>query len=159
MVVRALAYLLLLLCAACVSAPPLEKIVLLAPFEGRQRDLGYEALYAVRLALAESDTSLHLLAIDSGTAPNAYQAHLRAINQDPAVRFVLLVGDDGDSNKRLDWLERPFHWIQAQEFPPPDFVERYQASAEFAPPASPLAYAAYQATQALIADLLNDVRQ
>jgi hypothetical protein len=45
-----------LLSAACCppgSVKPTVKIGLSAPFEGRDRDLGYEVLYAVRLAVRE----------------------------------------------------------------------------------------------------------
>ena len=43
----------LVLAACCPSVKPTVKIGLSAPFEGRHRDLGYEVLYAVRLAVRE----------------------------------------------------------------------------------------------------------
>ncbi len=43
----------LLLAACCPNVKPTVKIGLSAPFEGRYRDLGYEVLYAVRLAVRE----------------------------------------------------------------------------------------------------------
>jgi hypothetical protein len=48
-----LAALSLLLAACCPNVKPTVKIGLSAPFEGRDRDLGYEVLYAVRLAVRE----------------------------------------------------------------------------------------------------------
>src|SRR5688572_12765648 len=42
--------------AACVpTTQPMIKIGLVAPFEGRYRDVGYEVVYAVRLAVREAN--------------------------------------------------------------------------------------------------------
>ena len=38
---------------ACASVQPVVKIGLVAPFEGAQRELGYDAIYAARLAVRE----------------------------------------------------------------------------------------------------------
>jgi len=43
----------LLLLTACASVRPVVKIGLVAPFEGAQRELGYDAIYAARLAVRE----------------------------------------------------------------------------------------------------------
>src|SRR5437773_8430394 len=48
----------LLLLPACVPVTrPIVKIGLVAPFEGRYRDVGYEVIYAVRLAVREANAS------------------------------------------------------------------------------------------------------
>ncbi len=39
--------------AGCASVDPVVKIGLVAPFEGRQRAIGYDALYSARLAVRE----------------------------------------------------------------------------------------------------------
>ena len=39
--------------SACASTQPVIKIGLVAPFEGRFRAIGYEAVYAARLAIRE----------------------------------------------------------------------------------------------------------
>ena len=52
-----LAACLLTACAFPGSVPPTVKIGLSAPFEGRYRDLGYETLYAVRLAVRERNAA------------------------------------------------------------------------------------------------------
>jgi len=83
--------------SACLPvARPLIKIGLIAPFEGRYRDLGYEVIYAVRLAVREANAaggaggySLALMAYDdSGEADQAIeQAH--KIATDPDVLGVI----------------------------------------------------------------------
>ena len=65
-----------LLAAACspapvIGAPPTVKIGLVAPFEGLHRPLGYEALFAVKLALQEKNEAGGL---------NGYRVELVALN-------------------------------------------------------------------------------
>lgn len=45
--------LILALLCGCASVKPVVKIGLVAPFEGRQRAIGYDAIYAARLAVRE----------------------------------------------------------------------------------------------------------
>lgn len=54
------------------SVKPTVKIGLSAPFEGRYRDLGYEVLYAVRLAVRERNAA--------GGIANGYLVELVALN-------------------------------------------------------------------------------
>ncbi len=63
-----------LLLAGCSfgSVPRTVKIGLSAPFEGLYRDLGYEALYAVRLAVRERN--------ESGGVGGSYRVELVALN-------------------------------------------------------------------------------
>ena len=63
----------LIMCGcAIVKAPITTRVALLAPFEGRYREVGYNALYAARLAFADSSImSIELLAVDDGGTPNA----------------------------------------------------------------------------------------
>lgn len=85
---------LLILLAAC--APRYEtsvKIVLLAPFEGRYREVGYNALYAARLALADAGVShIELLPLDDGGTITTAADRIRGLSYDPAVRAVIGVG-------------------------------------------------------------------
>ncbi len=83
----------LMLISACamVRTPPVAKIALLAPFEGRYREVGYEALYAARLALADAnDPLVELLAVDDGGTQAANRA--RALTTDPQVAVVIALG-------------------------------------------------------------------
>jgi ABC-type branched-subunit amino acid transport system substrate-binding protein len=64
-----------LLIASCSfpgSVKPTVKVGLSAPFEGRHRDLGYEALYAVRLAVGERN--------EQGGVGDSYLVELVALN-------------------------------------------------------------------------------
>lgn len=81
--------LLLLSLSACASVRPVAKIGLIAPFEGLHRQEGYDALAAMRVALAEtnrSGTDLLPLALDSSRGVE------RAVEKalaDPAVAVVI----------------------------------------------------------------------
>jgi len=88
--------------AACLPVTrPVVKIGLVAPFEGRYRDVGYEVIYAVRLAVREANAhagiagySVELLALDDSGDPDMAAAQARKIAADPQV--VGVIGD---------WLE------------------------------------------------------
>lgn len=86
--------LLLLLGAACSQLTiESQRIVLLAPFEGRLRDIGYEALYATRLALSDYKPGhISLLAVDDGG--NRENALMRAQTflQDNSIIGIIVVG-------------------------------------------------------------------
>lgn len=84
-----------LLLAACAvrSTPSIYKIALLAPFEGRYREVGYDALYAARLALAEANApQIELLAVDDGGTTERAADRAQALAQDPAVLTAIVVG-------------------------------------------------------------------
>jgi ABC-type branched-subunit amino acid transport system substrate-binding protein len=68
------------------------KIALVAPFEGRYRDVGYEVIYAVRLAVREANAgggvagySVELLALDDSGDPEMAVAQARKVAADPQV--------------------------------------------------------------------------
>lgn len=82
---------------ACVPVTrPTLKIGLVAPFEGRYRDVGYEVIYATRLAVREANAqggvggySIELIALDdSGQAAQA-QEQARKLAVDPHVVGVI----------------------------------------------------------------------
>lgn len=77
-------------CAVVEVHSPI-RIALLAPFEGRYREVGYEALYAARLAMQASQ-NIELLPIDDGGTTEAAAARARAIAEDPLVRAVVALG-------------------------------------------------------------------
>ena len=52
-------------CTGQTEPPPV--IALFAPFEGRYQEFGYDALYAARLALADQDSVIDLVAYDDGS--------------------------------------------------------------------------------------------
>jgi ABC-type branched-subunit amino acid transport system substrate-binding protein len=91
---------LLLLFASCLLLPaclpgvvrPAVKIGLVAPFEGRYRYVGYDVIYAVRLALREANAaggvggySVELVAFDDGAEPAMAVEQARKLAADPEV--------------------------------------------------------------------------
>lgn len=86
----ALMFALLTACATHTDSPP--RLALIAPFEGRYREIGYNALYAARLALAESGADIELVPLDDGAiyAPD----RARAVQGDPLMLAALLIGED-----------------------------------------------------------------
>lgn len=95
---RGLPYLLLMLVillsgCAVFRGEEVQKIVLLAPFEGRYREIGYDALYASRLAIAERGIqNIDLLAIDDGGSVETALLRANAIRQDSAIKVVITLG-------------------------------------------------------------------
>jgi ABC-type branched-subunit amino acid transport system substrate-binding protein len=71
------------------------RIALLAPFEGRYREIGYNTLYAARLALADSGhTSIELLAVDDGGTSGSAADRAHTLQSDPRVLAVIALGYD-----------------------------------------------------------------
>jgi ABC-type branched-subunit amino acid transport system substrate-binding protein len=75
---------------------PTLKLALVAPFEGRYRDVGYEINFAVRLAIREANQtggvggySIELLALDDSGDPLAAAEQARKVSADPSVIAVL----------------------------------------------------------------------
>jgi ABC-type branched-subunit amino acid transport system substrate-binding protein len=75
---------------------PVVKIALVAPFEGRYRDVGYEVIYAVRLAVREANAgggiaghSIELLALDDSGDADMAAAQARKAAADPQVVGVI----------------------------------------------------------------------
>ncbi|MBW4436054.1 MAG: hypothetical protein KME04_02900 [Pleurocapsa minor GSE-CHR-MK-17-07R] len=83
---------LLLVLPACAGTADAGRIALLAPFEGTYAEIGYNALYAARLALSESTTDLRLLAVDDGGTPEQAHARYRALQQDSSIRAIMVMG-------------------------------------------------------------------
>jgi ABC-type branched-subunit amino acid transport system substrate-binding protein len=84
---------------------PVVKMGLVAPFEGRYRTLGYEVLYAVKLAVRERNAAggvagymVELIALDDGDDPGAssFQVHKFAVDG----RVMGVVGPFSESTVR-----------------------------------------------------------
>lgn len=86
----------LFLAVGCSSArESIQRIALLAPFEGQYREVGYDAYYAVRLAMQERDTELvELLAIDDGGSEISAVDRAKALASDPLVKVALILGNN-----------------------------------------------------------------
>lgn len=86
-------------------SPHIARIALLAPFEGRYREIGYVAFYPAKLALTDMGVShLELLAIDDGGTIQTAQARARALVLDERVKAVLILGYDSADKTVLQAL-------------------------------------------------------
>jgi ABC-type branched-subunit amino acid transport system substrate-binding protein len=88
--------LVILLSACSASTQPVVKIGLVAPFEGRYRPIGYEAIYAARLAIREINAQggingqrVELVALDDRGEPEKAIEAARQLVIDPQVVAVV----------------------------------------------------------------------
>lgn len=89
----ALTLLALALAACAPTITPVKRVVLLAPFEGAVREIGYDMVYPLRLGLADANIGqIQLLSLDSGTASADARAHAEAFAKDPTVLLALVAG-------------------------------------------------------------------
>ena len=92
-----------LLISACATVPTPTRIALLAPFEGRYREVGYNALYAARLALSDANhTGVELLPVDGGGTVKTATDRAHALVADPQVALVLVMGYAATAPDTLD---------------------------------------------------------
>ena len=89
-------YFLLLTLTACASVQPVVKIGLVAPFEGAQRAVGYDAIYAARLAVREVNAAggingyrVALVALDDGGDLLLAKETAVSLTIDPAIVAVI----------------------------------------------------------------------
>ncbi len=69
------------------------RIALLAPFEGRYREVGYNALYAARLALQDAGVNhIELLPIDDGSSAESAADRALGLSRDPLVLAAVTLG-------------------------------------------------------------------
>lgn len=136
---------------AISRTPTRDKIALIAPFEGRDREIGYEALYAARLALVDAGSPYDLLPIDDGGTPFTAVDRARALTHDPAVQAVILAGANTTANEIIGILAAiPTQIITETRPLDPEFAQRYSESAEFAPPPTDFAMWTYDAVFVLL---------
>jgi ABC-type branched-subunit amino acid transport system substrate-binding protein len=93
-----LSFLLVFLLSACLP-PPLPSVIklgLVAPFEGRYRSIGYDAIYAARLAVREINAAggvdgwqIELVAYDDRGNPDLARTAARNLTVDPDVVAVI----------------------------------------------------------------------
>lgn len=75
------------------QTPETVRLALLAPFEGRYREIGYNALYAARLAVQDANLPmLELLPLDDGGTAASASDRARALALDPQVIGALTLG-------------------------------------------------------------------
>ncbi len=92
-IVSLLLMLLFLTSCAVYRTENIIKIALLTSFEGRYREIGYNALYAAQLALQDNQaTHIHLLSVDDGGSIESAVSRAQALRRDSAVKMVLVMG-------------------------------------------------------------------
>ncbi|MDZ4763916.1 MAG: hypothetical protein SGI73_05135 [Chloroflexota bacterium] len=157
-------FILVLFVSGCAISPtpPRYQIALLAPFEGRDREIGYEALYAARLALADSTSHFDLLPIDDGGTPSSATERARGIARAPSILAVIVLGTNMTTPDVYSALvDLPVLTMDTNEpnaasivfnlaatrTLDADFARRYRASDAFAPPPGDLARWTYDAAR------------
>ena len=97
-----------LLLSACGGTRPVIKFGLVAPFEGRYRPVGYDAIYAARLAVRERNAAggvggyrVELVAYDDGGDAQAAAERARQLALDPQV--VAVIGHYRIETTRAAW--------------------------------------------------------
>ena len=152
--------------AGCASVGPVVKVGLVAPFEGRHRAIGYDALYSARLAVRElnatggiNGTRVALVALDDGGIPEFAAAAADSMIVDP--NMVAVVGHwlpetTAISEPRYDENGLVFIAGGQAPFQPGDpaqlseeFIASYTAVTPFDETPGPYAGPAYDAYQAL----------
>ncbi len=150
---------------------PVTKIGLIAPFEGKQRAIGYEGLYAVKLALQEKNKaggvegwSIELVALDDSAQLEQGLQQARVLAADPDVTSVIVLTSFA---QREQWqgrfVELGLHLLvvnadsNSGALPDAAFVERYQLISNGVVPGR-LAVRMYGATQSLLSRLQQQIR-
>lgn len=153
--------------AACASVDPVVKVALVGPFEGRYRDVGYDAIYSARLAVREINRAgginghrVALVALDDGGDPELASQAAASLVVDPGV--VAVAGHflaettaaaapiyDSAGLALLPMGEPPFAAGDPAQLPG-DFLDAYASVSPFDEVAGPYAGTTYDAFQLLL---------
>lgn len=157
-----LALLFALTMSACRGAPQSLKVGLVAPFEGRWRALGYDAVYAARLAVREinelggvAGRPVELVALDDSAQTDLARHAAASLVVDPDVYAVVGHGLPETTASALPLYEdhnlplivlgqAPFEPVDPASLPG-DFHARYEAVTPFDEVAGPYAGPTYDA--------------
>jgi hypothetical protein len=161
-----LATLIVLFIVGCHSVDPVVKVGLVAPFEGRHRAIGYDALYSARLAVRELNaaggidgTRVALVALDDSGNSEFAAATADSLIIDPNVVAVVghwlpettAAAKPRYASGELTFVaggEAPFQPADPQQLSM-EFVESYTAVTPFDETPGPYARPAYEAYQSL----------
>jgi ABC-type branched-subunit amino acid transport system substrate-binding protein len=160
----------LLFAAGCASADPVVKVGLVAPFEGRNRAVGYDAIYSARLAVREINQAggigghrVALVALDDRGDPQLAVEAAASLVLDPGVVAVVghFLPQTTDVVASL-YDERGLALIAAGDHPlmpgdpqmlPQAFIDAYEAVTPFDESAGPYAGVTFDAFELLWAAL------
>lgn len=150
------------LAAGCASVDPVVKIALVAPFEGRHRAIGYDAVYSARLAVREINAAggigghrVALVALDDRGDPELAQQTAASVALDPGIVAVVghylpettSIGSSVYANAGLAHLSMgapPFDGHDPDQLSQ-DFLDAYTAVTPFDESAGPFAGPTYDA--------------
>jgi ABC-type branched-subunit amino acid transport system substrate-binding protein len=120
----------LFLLTACNVTQPVFKIGLVAPFEGRYRAVGYDVVWAVRMAVRERNTAggaggyaVELVSLDDGGDPASAAEQARKLALDPAVLAVIGHWRDETTLAALPVYEQASVALIAAGVGPPDLTQ------------------------------------
>ncbi len=149
------------LLSSCISTPPVIKIGLVAPFEGRQREIGYDVIYSARLAVRAINEAggingqrVALVALDDGGNVKFARETAVSLTLDPAV--VAVIGHWTPETTAVAQpiyadAQLPFIPITDSSFPPEqlpaEFHTAYEAVTPFDETAGEFSGTAYDAMQ------------
>jgi len=153
-----------LLLTACASTPPVVKIGLVAPFEGRDRPIGYDVIYSARLAVREINnqggiegTYVALVALDDGGDVFLAEATAQSLAIDPAVVAVIghWLPETTTAAATIYTTAGLPLFLPGPTIPPTDlaaeFRQRYEDLTPFNETPGPYAGTAYEAMQTVFA--------
>ncbi len=176
-----IAILLAFFLAGCQQqTPQVVKIGLVAPFEGQDRDIGYDGIYAARLAVREfnqaqaaenGDLRVALVALDDSGNGDMAAGNGQALAQDPAIIAVVGMGAERTrlataenlAAARIPYLHIGVYPLEATSSDqlPASFKERYAAVTPFDEVAGDQAGSVYDAFGLIFAgiEILDDENQ
>ncbi len=156
---------------AAGSTAPVVRIGLVAPFEGRHRGIGYDVIYAARLAVREANAGggiqgyrVELVALDDSGDPELAVRAARSLTIDPLV--VAAMGhwlDETTAAARPVYEAGGLPLIEMEQTATgtdeirPGFSKDYQAVAPFGEEPGPLALEAYVACRALVEEVAQAI--
>ena len=156
----------LFLFTGCNSVAPVIKIGLVAPFEGENRAIGYDAIYAARLAVREINAAggiggyrVALVALDDSSDTGLAQENAKSLVVDPGVIAVIghwlpettavTLPIYTQANLPLIPVGQPPFLTMPPESLSPEFQAAYEAVTPFEETADEYAGATYDAFQFL----------
>ncbi|MBN1313970.1 MAG: ABC transporter substrate-binding protein [Anaerolineales bacterium] len=174
--IEKLLLMLLLLMAGCSQFPgstqPVVRIGLVAPFEGRHREIGYDLIYSARLAVREWNAAggvenyrIELVAMDDGGDPEMAVLAAQSLAVDPDV--VCVMGHwlpETTAAARPVYEQAGLLFIATDQFghgsstPPQDFSDRYREVTPTGIEPGNYAYPAYKVFNELVEEIGLTIR-
>lgn len=148
--------------SGCKNVAPVVKIGLVGPFEGKNREIGYDVIYSARMAVREvnreggiGEYKLAMVALDDFGDPLSAEAMAAALAEDDSIMAVIghWLPESTDAAAEIyHGLDIPLIAVGEDPFGPsdpsflpPDFLQAYSNITPFDEVAGPYAGAGYDA--------------